>query len=37
MSEEIKFEKGVRQGGVLSPYLFNLYMNDLGAYFVIQK
>ena len=30
-SREFAIHKSVRQGGVLSPYLFNLYMNDLGV------
>lgn len=29
LSEEYKMECGVRQGGLSSPLLFNLYMNDL--------
>ena len=27
--EEIVIERGVKQGGVLSPQLFNFYINDL--------
>ena len=29
MSESFKVSNGVRQGGILSPYLFNVYMDDL--------
>ena len=28
-SEKIKTSEGVKQGGVLSPHLFNFFMNDL--------
>jgi len=30
LSFKYKTEKGVRQGGILSPYLFNVYMDELG-------
>ena len=29
MSESFNVSNGVRQGGILSPYLFNVYMDDL--------
>ena len=29
ISGEFKATNGVKQGGILSPYLFNLYMDDL--------
>ena len=29
MSESFTVSNGVRQGGILSPYLFNVYMDDL--------
>ena len=29
VSEPFKVSNGVRQGGILSPYLFNVYMDDL--------
>jgi hypothetical protein len=29
MSEPFTVSNGVRQGGILSPYLFNVYMDDL--------
>ena len=29
VSESFKVSNGVRQGGILSPYLFNVYVNDL--------
>jgi hypothetical protein len=29
MSEPFQVSNGVRQGGILSPYLFNVYMDDL--------
>jgi len=28
-SRKFSVTNGVRQGGILSPYLFNLYMNQL--------
>ena len=31
MSESFNVSNGVRQGGILSPYLFNLYMDDLSG------
>ena len=31
MSESFNASNGVRQGGILSPYLFNLYMDDLSG------
>ena len=30
-SASFRMTNGVRQGGILSPYLFNLYMNDLSV------
>ena len=29
MSKRFNVSNGVRQGGILSPYLFNVYMDDL--------
>ena len=31
VSEPFKVSNGVRQGGILSPYLFNVYMDDLSG------
>ena len=31
ISESFNVSNGVRQGGILSPYLFNLYMDDLSS------
>ena len=31
LSKGFQVSKGVRQGGILSPYLFNLYTDDLSA------
>ena len=31
MSNSINISTGVRQGGMLSPYLFSVYMNDLST------
>ena len=30
LSEEFTVSNGVGQGGVLSPYLFNIYVNYIG-------
>ena len=29
VSNDFQIKKGVKQGGILSPYLFNFFMNDL--------
>jgi hypothetical protein len=29
LSNEFKIQEGVKQGGILSPYLFNYFMNEL--------
>ena len=29
ISNEFKIQEGVKQGGILSPYLFNYFMNEL--------
>ena len=31
ISSPFRVSNGVRQGGILSPYLFNVYMDDLGC------
>ena len=32
LSSSFRVTNGVRQGGILSPYLFNLYMDDISNY-----
>ncbi len=37
IKKSFQLEKGIKQGDTFSPYLFNLYLNDINQFFTKQE